>query len=328
MPHYTLRLLFVTGLLVLPAGAAETVQHQQQPLVGKQWDVIDINFVTKIVPAKPTDIDFSAVLTNEQGKTLDLGGFFNGDGNFVLRFASPTAGVWNYTTRSSVEELNNKSGQIKAEKARTGRKGGIVIDPKTPTQFRYKNGDDYFPIAFESDWLFALDAENPNDIPVTRKFVDQLAANGFNQIVMNVFAYDVKWKKDATLKPEYEFGSPDVFPFGGDNDKPDHSQLNIDYFKRLDRVIDYLDQKGIAAHLMIYVWNKQVNWPPAKSEADNRYFDYVVRRYQAYPNIVWDISKEALGYGHTDVTYITERIKRLRRLDQYDRLITVHDYGY
>ena len=67
---------------------------------------------------------------------------------------------------------------------------------------------------------------------------------------MNVFAYDVQWKKDDRLAAEHEYGSPRVFPFGGSNDQPDHSRLNIEYFKRLDRVIDYLDRKGIAAHLM------------------------------------------------------------------------------
>ena len=145
---------------------------------------------------------------------------------------------------------------------------------------------------------------------------------------MNVFAYDVIGKKMTRLDPQYDYGSPSVFPFAGNNENPDFSTLNVEYFKRLDRVIDYLDQKGIVAHLMIYVWNKRVTWPDANSDADNRYFDYVVRRYQAYPNIVWDISKEALGYGHTDVNYITDRIQRLRENDAFGRLVTVHDYGY
>jgi hypothetical protein len=79
---------------------------------------------------------------------------------------------------------------------------------------------------------------------------------------------------------------------------------------------------------MIYVWHKQVAWPEARSEADNRYFDYVVKRYQAYSNIIWDISKEATGYDHNDKSYILDRIERLRALDSYDRLVTVHDYGY
>ena len=93
-------------------------------------------------------------------------------------------------------------------------------------------------------------------MPVTRKFVDTLAVNGFNQVVLNVFAYDVTWKKDERLVDAFEYGSPRVFPFGGNNTEPDHSKLNLEYFQRLDRVIDYLDQKGIIAHLMIYVWNK------------------------------------------------------------------------
>ncbi|MEM6692890.1 MAG: DUF4038 domain-containing protein, partial [Planctomycetota bacterium] len=208
------------------------------------------------------------------------------------------------------------------------RRGGITIDQKSSTRFVYQSGESYFPIAFEVDWLFALDADNPTAIPKTKQFVDTIAKSGFNQVVMNVFAYDVNWKKDKRLQSSHEYGSPSAFPFKGTNENPDHSQLNYEYFRRLDRVIDYLDQKGIVAHLMVYVWNKRVSWPAANSEADNRYFDYVVKRYQAFPNLIWDISKEALGYGHTDVNYISDRIDRLRELDKYDRLVTVHDYGY
>jgi hypothetical protein len=79
---------------------------------------------------------------------------------------------------------------------------------------------------------------------------------------------------------------------------------------------------------MIYVWNKQVNWAKMNSTADNRYFDYVIKRYQAYPNIVWDVSKEALDYGRCDIPYINERIARIRQNDAYKRLISVHDYEY
>jgi hypothetical protein len=243
---------------------------------------------------------------------------------YVIRFTPPTAGTWRYTTKSSLPALDGLKGMLKAEPASADRKGGVIVNPQSTRQFYDENGESYYPIASESDWLFALDSENKEDFPVIRTFVDQLANEGFNQIVMNVFPYDVKWAKDGKLDTNYEYGSPRVFPFGGDNTTPDYATLNVDYFQRLDRVIDYLDRKGIAAHLMIYVWNKQVHWP----EADNRYFDYVVKGYQAFPNMVWDISKEALGYGHTDVNYISQRIERLRRLDAYKRLVTVHDYGY
>lgn len=84
----------------------------------------------------------------------------------------------------------------------------------------------------------------------------------------------------------------------------------------------------MVAHVMIYVWNKKVNWPEMYSVEDNRYFDYVVKRYHAYPNIIWDVSKEALDYGRCDIPYINERIERISRMDAYERLITVHDYEY
>ena len=305
-----------------------TVQfHREEPVSAWQWDVVDIHFDTKNELPNAIDVRFSATFQHSSGKKTDIPGFFDGDGH-VIRFTPPLPGKWSFVTASSVNDLDAQKGQLIAQPARTGRRGGIEIDKQKPTRFRYENGDSYYPIAFEVDWLFALDAENPDDIPKTRRFVDMLAGNGFNQVVINVFAYDVNWAKDDRLLPEHEFGSPRVFPFGGNNERPDHSRINVEYFKRLDRVIEYLDQKQIAAHLMIYVWNKRVNWPAAKSEADNRYFDYVVRRYQAFPNLVWDISKEALGYGHNDVNYITDRITRLRKLDAFDRLITVHDYSY
>ena len=79
---------------------------------------------------------------------------------------------------------------------------------------------------------------------------------------------------------------------------------------------------------MLYVWNKMVNWPQPESEADNRYFDYIIKRYQAFPNVIWDVSKEALNNKRCTEAYGLERIGRIRRLDAYHRLVSVHDYGF
>nr|WP_242632043.1 DUF5060 domain-containing protein [Rubripirellula amarantea] len=313
----------------MPSWAGEAQRHiDDQTIAARQWDVIDIQFNQALRADEGTETEFSATFSSDDGDQLEIPGFFDGQNGFVLRFTPPKPGSWKYVTRSSSTALDKKSGEIAAEPAASGRRGSIVVNENSPRQFHYQDGEAYYPIAFEFDWLFALDAENPTDIPLTRQWIDRLAENGFNQVVMNVFAYDVNWQKDDRLPKEYDYGNPRVFPFGGDNTHPDHSKLNIEYFQRLDRVIDYLDQKGIAAHLMIYVWNKKVNWPEANSDADNRYFDYVVKRYQAFPNLIWDISKEALGYGHNDVNYISQRIERLRKLDAYRRLVTVHDYSY
>ncbi|NJL30154.1 MAG: DUF4038 domain-containing protein, partial [Phycisphaerales bacterium] len=145
---------------------------------------------------------------------------------------------------------------------------------------------------------------------------------------MNVYAYDARWGERDKIDNKYDFSKPSYCLFGGTNENPDFSTLNFEFFNHLDRVIAHLNEQGIVAHLMMYVWNKQVNWPAPNSLEDNRYFDYIVKRYQAFPNIIWDVSKEALLYGRNDKEYINSRIDRVRRLDGHERLLTVHDYDY
>lgn len=300
----------------------------QRQLSTRRWQTIDLKFEAAKVPANPFEVEFGCVLTNEVGTKLNIPGFYNGDSEWVVRFTPSTTGTWSAKSFSSIKKLSGRKITIEVSHSEQGEFGAIKINPEHKHHFIYENGLPYNLLAFEADWLFALDYGN-DQLPKSKTLIKTIQQNGFNQVIMNVYAYDVKWPKDTNLKKEYDYGSKlDIFPFGGNNQDPDFTTLNVDFFKHLDRVVELLDENNIVAHLMIYVWNKQVNWPEPCSDADNRYFDYVVKRYQGYNNIVWDISKEALGYGHDDINYITDRIDRIRSLDAYNRLLTVHDYRY
>jgi hypothetical protein len=78
---------------------------------------------------------------------------------------------------------------------------------------------------------------------------------------------------------------------------------------------------------MIQVQNKHVNWPHRLTAADNAYWRYVVARYQAFGNIIWDVGKESYNLlretGSHD--YTLSRIALIRNNDAYDHLVTVHD---
>ncbi len=300
---------------------AETIKTQK-------WETIDIPFLVKDAIPHPFELELSCTFTQENSDTLIVPGFYNGNNQWMVRFTPKSTGTWKCISHSSINALDGIKKTIEVTDNEPDNAGSIIISKDDPRKFSYENGDPYHLLAFEADWLFALDYGDP-ELPKTRQLVSTIAENGFNQIVMNVYAFDATWKKDPDLLPEYNYANRlDIFPFKGDNENPDYSGLNIDFFKHLDGVIELLAEKNIVSHLMIYVWNKKVNWPEANSTADNMYFDYVVKRYQAYPNIVWDISKEALGYGHTDIHYISNRIDRLEALNAYNRLLTVHDYEY
>lgn len=308
-----------------------TYDYSKKTVSIERFEVVDISFKLKKDEKSPFKTTFGAVMTSPSGKELKIPGFFNGGNQWLLRFSANEMGIWKYVTYSELIELNGKAGTIKIAETTTKKHGGIVISTSDKQKFSYEDGTSYYPMAYECDWLFALDYHNNEDAPKTTHFLDLLQKNGCTQIVMNAYTFDVSWPKDEKLKkyPEHDYGGKlDIFPFLGDNKNPDFSALNPEFFKKLDRSICLMNDRDIVSHLMIYVWNKLVNWPEMYSEADNMYFDYVINRYQAFPNIIFDISKEALYYGRADDEYILERIDRARKLNAYNRLVTVHDFGF
>ncbi|MDI9864278.1 DUF5060 domain-containing protein [Flectobacillus sp. DC10W] len=324
----------LTILLFLPSaifGQKKVAFDSKNSLhTASQYQPVDIVFkVPKLPTENPFDITFGAEFTDETNKKLTIQGFYHGNGEYVLRFTPEKIGVFQYQTFSSVNALAGLRGTIKAEKnTNENIHGSIAISSENPQKMIYQDGKPYFALAFELDWLFALDKNNKNELPKTTEIIHSVKENGFNQVVMNVYAYDVGWKVPDNVPSQYSYNKPPYTVFKGTNENPDFSQLNTDFFQHLDRVIQHLHENGIVAHLMIYVWNKKVNWPTMYSAEDNRYFDYVIKRYQAYPNVLWDVSKEALDYGRCDIPYINERIERIRRNDAYKHLLTVHDYEY
>ncbi len=298
----------------------------------KVWEVIDISFKAEIKVNPYTDVEFSAIFVSGNNRK-EIYGFYNGDDEFLLRFSADTIGEYSYVTKSNISELNGKTGSFCVKDKDETQHGPLKLSETCKKNLYYTDGTYYNLLAFECDWLFALSYSDSKQMKKTRELAREISLNGFNQVVMNVYAYDILdetpyWDRDPGLNKEYDFGGrEDIFPFLGSNSSPDHSQLNPDFFKHLDRVISILNEYNIVAHLMIYVWNKKVNWPTPGSKEDDAYFDHVIKRYQAFPNILWDISKEALFYGHQP-SYFIDRVKRCRTLDKYSRLLTVHDYSF
>jgi hypothetical protein len=307
------------------------VLHGNINLYGQveQWDVVEFSFTATGKVTEPFEVEFGAIFQHEGKNEMRIPGFYNGEKTWLLRFCPPKTGKWTFETYATLPQLAGKTGNVDViGNTKNRQHGPIVADPEHPQKFMYADGSQYFMMAFELDWLFALDAENETDIPKTKDIIGAVKENGFNQVVMNLYAFDAPWGEKDKIDPKNNYAKPKVFPFGGTNDEPDYSTLNVQFFQHFDRVVAHLNQQQIAAHIMIYVWNKFVNWPAPESKADNMYFDYIVKRYQAYPNLIWDIAKEALSYGRDDMDYVTHRINRLRKLDGHNRLLTVHSYEY
>ncbi|MFI3319637.1 MAG: DUF5060 domain-containing protein [Rikenellaceae bacterium] len=329
------RIIFLL-LLALNVGVAHSA-IQRQPLSrtaieAERFEVVDITLQARGKITNPFIVEATAIFTSPSGATQNVPIFYNGGSEWVIRFSASESGAWSFKTQSDIKALSGRSGKVNISKeSYNNRRGAIIRKADKPRHLYWQDGSPYFMVGFECDFLFTLDYHNKVATPKLDGFLDGVSRYGFNHMVMNVYANDVVWVKDPKLKerPQYEVGGDEtIFPFLGSNTKPDYSSLNVDFFKHFDRTMEALNDRDIISHLMIYVWNKNVAWPKYGEADDNIYFDYVIKRYQAFSNLVWDISKEAILYGNVGDDYIKERIERVKRLDSYKRLVTVHDFGF
>ena len=270
----------------------------------------------------PFDVELTGEFSGPGGVRLKVPGFYNGDGAWVIRFAPTRLGEWTMVTASSLPALDGKreTGIVCAANKHPNIHGRLRIDPAFPYHFVYEDGTRYFLLGYEADWLWGVDMLDPGR-KLMRRLIDQMASRGFNHVMVNVYAHDTGWSPGKNHP--WDWGPPQMYAWEGVNEKPDHSRLNPKFFQLYDGMMQSLEESGIVAHIMLKVYNKRVNWPDKWSRNEERYFKYVVARYQAFSNLVWDFSKES--YNEKDEALQSRLIDLVRSHDAYRRLTTAHD---
>jgi hypothetical protein len=278
--------------------------------------------LTAQAPGNPFDVDVRAEFVGPDGTRIVVPGFFAGGNTWKVRFSPTLVGGWSMTTVSPVAALNGHT-ETAIECVKNSNPeihGGLRVDAANRHHFIYEDGSRYFLMGYEADWLWGADMKDPQR-KLMHHLIDQIAARGFNHVLVNIYAHDTSWSKGH--QNQWDYAPTELYVFGGTNDQPDHTRLNTAFFDIYDGMMSALLDKGVVANVMIKVYNKMVNWPKAGSPEEERYFRYVTARYQAYPNIVWDFSKEA--YNERDKQLEKRLIDLVRANDGYHRLTTAHD---
>ena len=166
-----------TWLLVLVCSISASVLAQSVTI--DKWQVKDIAFNAKA--DKPFEVKFGAVFTGPGDLKLNIPGFYNGRNNqWVVRFSSAAGGDWSYTTYSTETGLAGKSGMLKVSQNHPKEEhGAVVIDDKNPQLFAYEDGTPYFLMAYEFDWLFAMDY-GKEELATAKKLLHTIKERGFN----------------------------------------------------------------------------------------------------------------------------------------------------
>ncbi len=284
--------------------------------------------ITAQFTGNPFDKVINCKVISPKNETFLTELFYNGGKEFIARIYTDVVGEYSYEIFD--EEKVYESGNFNCVK-KDGLHGKFRQSKADPTKIEYYDGTPYYMLGFEVDWLFLLD-DLQEDFPKAKVLIDTIDKYKFNMAVVSLYARDVTWsERIGGYGTEFDFSNPKQGPFKQNPDNyedTDYDTLDVDFFKRVDKIMDYLCEKDISVHFMIYVWNKFVKWAPLFSEQDNRFYNYVINRYMAYPNMLWDVSKEALSYGVVTEEDIYNKAKILREKDVYKTLVTVHDGGF
>ncbi|MFJ4027569.1 DUF5060 domain-containing protein [Paenarthrobacter sp. NPDC090009] len=217
------------------------------------------------------DVDLTATFRCAD-RTVNVGGFYDGEGCYRLRFLPPEHGPWSFLTTSNARSLDGIEGQFRV--APSNRPGPVRADG---CHFRYDNGDPFIPVGTT---LYAW--THQDDVQEART-LQTLAEAPYNKVRMCVFP------------KHYEFnsGEPPRYPFEQlANGQWDTTRFDVKFFDHLERRILDLGRLGIQADLILFHPYDRWGFQSLGAAADDRYTQYVVRRLAALPNVWWSLANE------------------------------------
>ncbi|MYU16948.1 DUF5060 domain-containing protein [Streptomyces sp. SID8361] len=237
-----------------------------------------MNTTTEIVINGPShgnpfvDVELSAEFSTGE-LTVTVGGFYDGDGRYLLRFLPSQSGEWRFTTSSNALSLDSLSATIVVAPSDTP---GAVRVADT-YDFAYADGTPYVPIGTTAYAWTHQPAE------LQDQTIGSLAQAPFNKLRMGLFPKDFL----------YNSNEPDdhVFP-RADDGSWDTQRFNVAYFANLEARLRQLDEIGIQADLILFHPYDRWGFANLGNAADDRYVRYVVRRLAAFPNVWWSMANE------------------------------------
>jgi len=222
------------------------------------------------------EVDLSAKFSQE-GRQVEVKGFYDGEGKYKIRFMPETIGLWRYTTYSNKWNMTNKRGHINVLPANPNNHGPVGV--VNTFHFAYADGTPFKQIGTTAyTWT-----HRPKKIE--KQTLATLAESSFNKIRMCVFPQT----HGTRLMP------PQRFPFVGEPKNPDYTQFNPKFFRHLEKRVGELRDLGIEADLILFhpyddehIWGLD-NMP---AEVEDRYLEYIVARLAAYRNVWWSMANE------------------------------------
>ena len=259
---------------------------------------------------KSMEVRFVGIAGQSRGQELTIGGFWDGGTDWKVRFAPSHTGEYQFESSSDDAKLDGRTGRIVVRNS--NRRGRVQINPEASRYFQWSNGEPFLMIG--DTWWHHFYSEARREakwvgIPQKdfRVGLNKRKKQGFN------YAHAIVWYPStwAVLQGES--------PFSGDQ----VDRLNPAFFQEMDIRVQYAADRDFVLGLLHSFSDIRdyMYWRTFSEQQSNRYSQYLINRYGAYP-VIWS------GVGEYDESGTTEQWKRfaryMRNNDPYGNLVTMH----
>src|SRR5438105_3744590 len=140
-----------------------------------QWEVFELTLPGPSSGNPFLDVQLTATFSMGH-RSVNVDGFYDGSGQYKVRFMPDTLGEWLYTTTSSAPELSAKSGRFTCVAALPGAHGPVQVH--NTYHFAYADGTPFFPFGTTCyAWVHQTEE-------LQQQTLDSLSKAPFNKIRM------------------------------------------------------------------------------------------------------------------------------------------------
>ena len=282
----------------------------------ERWDIFELTLSGPLEGNPFVDVTFGARFAYKH-RVIDVDGFYDGDGAYIVRFMPDTEGEWTYTTRSNFAALDGITGDFVCTPASSNNHGPVRV--RDTYHFAYEDGTPHFSVGTTCYvWNHQGDA-------LEEQTLATLKTAPFNKLRMCVFPKHYTFNQN---EPPYHAFDPLPSPSGrgaGGEGGFDFTRFNPDFFRHLEQRVGDLRDLGIEADIILFHPYDRWGYSTMPAEVDDRYLRYVVARLAAYRNVWWSMANEFdLMSAKTEQDW--DRFFRIvQESDPYQHLRSVHN---
>jgi hypothetical protein len=278
----------------------------KQPTHVRPFELVEIRLDGPSHGNPFVDVELTAAV-NGPGLSQTVGGFYDGDGQYVVRFLPTEEGVWTFATTSSTPTLDGIKGDVNV--SGTPSSQGPVRVAGT-FHFEHADGSNFAPLGTTA---YAWTHQHADLRALT---LETLSHAPFNKVRMGVFPKSYLYNTEE----------PELFPFERNGDGGwDFERFDPESFRRFEECIIALGQRGIQADVILFHPYDRWGFATMGRSADDRYATYLTRRLSAFPNVWWSLANE-YDFLWSKEDHDWERLAQVvRSNDPVDHLLSIHN---